>query len=151
MEITLLPTSPREKNRKTKTKPHLLPSFCRCHPHDWGTDCLSKQKWGSLQSLPEAVRDDPSGNGAKIMITPPHDWFHVNSIHTHGCAHTHTHTHTQNSSLSLTLKHTHTHTHNIYVLSTPALWRITQLISTLIIDSEFNLKVRRTVSQGTLL
>lgn len=52
-------------------------------------DCLSKQKRGSLKSLPGAVRDDPSGSGAKIMITPPHDWFHVNRVHTHNDTHTH--------------------------------------------------------------
>lgn len=95
-------------------------------PARWRGDCLCKQKPGHLQSPSGAVTDDTAGRRAEIMITPPHHWFHVNS--------THTYTH----------KQTHTH-------STPACWRSTQLIPTLIIDSEFNLKVRRTVSQETLL
>lgn len=70
-----------------------------------------------------------------------------------GCTYTQIHTDSLPVYSSCAQWHTHTQRERdiINVLSTPALWRCSELISTLIIDSEFNLKGRRTASQGTLL
>lgn len=87
-EISLWPTSPWEKQNSAISSASV--SVIRMSGR------LSQQKWGGLQALSGAVRDDPWGNEAKIMITAPHDWFHVNNIHKLVC--------------SLTLSNTHTHT-----------------------------------------
>lgn len=81
--------------------------------------------------------------------TEPRSWSLLHMTGSMSIVYTHACVHIRTDSFSLSLSPTHTH--NMYVLSTPALWRCSQLISTLIIDSEFNLKGRRTVSQGTLL
>lgn len=73
------------RHRKTTTPPQTSPSAsvrAICMSARWREDCLSAKTGGSLHWLSGAVRDDPSGKPAKIMITPPHDCFHVNTVHT---------------------------------------------------------------------